>query len=148
MYIINVHALKSALANIGETDLSGFAKDLEQAGRDRNTSFISDKTSTFLDGLQAVVDKLKSYKVEYSAGEVSDEDKAHLSKMLLVIKDACEVYDIDAANAALTELKQKTWPSMYGELLDTIAEHLLHSDFDEAGAVCAAYFSDMEINRS
>jgi signal transduction histidine kinase/DNA-binding response OmpR family regulator/ABC-type amino acid transport substrate-binding protein len=58
MYILNAHALKSALANIGETKLSDFARDLETAGKDKNTAFISDKTPAFLSELQAVVDKL------------------------------------------------------------------------------------------
>jgi hypothetical protein len=61
--------------------------------------------------------------------------------MLLAIKGACVEYDIDAAMAALAELKQKPWPGKYGELLDTISEHLLHSDFDEAEAVCAEWIA-------
>jgi CheY-like chemotaxis protein len=135
-YIINVHALKSALANIGETKLSDFAKELEQAGRDKNTNFISEKTKTFLSELRTVVDKLKPIAGEYGKGKVSDEDKEHLRKTLLLIKGACEAYDVNAAMALLKELKKKAWPSPYGELLDTITKHLLHSDFDEAGAVC------------
>jgi signal transduction histidine kinase/CheY-like chemotaxis protein/ABC-type amino acid transport substrate-binding protein/HPt (histidine-containing phosphotransfer) domain-containing protein len=52
MYIINTHSLKSALANIGEMKLSAFAKELEQAGTDKNIAFISEKTSVFLSELQ------------------------------------------------------------------------------------------------
>jgi CheY-like chemotaxis protein len=140
-YIINVHALKSALANIGETGLSGIAKDLEKAGRDGNTAFIADKTPAFLSGLQALVEKLKSGKAEDSV-EVTGEDAAYLRKMLPAVRDACAEYDIDAAMAVLAELKQKPWPGEYGELLDTISGHLLHSDFDEAGAVCASYLAN------
>jgi signal transduction histidine kinase/CheY-like chemotaxis protein/ABC-type amino acid transport substrate-binding protein len=140
-YIINVHALKSALANIGETKLSGFARELEQAGRERKIDFISEETSAFLGELRAVVDKLKPDAEEYGAGNVSDEDMAYLRKKLLTVKEACAVYDKKAAKAALAELKQKPWSLSYGELLDTIAEYLLHSDFDEAEAACAAYLS-------
>jgi signal transduction histidine kinase/DNA-binding NarL/FixJ family response regulator len=59
MYIINIHALKSMLANVGETALSALARDLEQAGNDKNISFISKETPSFLDDLQKVVEKLK-----------------------------------------------------------------------------------------
>jgi signal transduction histidine kinase/DNA-binding response OmpR family regulator len=135
-YIISVHALKSALANIGETKLSDFARELETAGRDKNTSLISNKNSEFLSELRVVMDKLKAISGEYSAGEISSEDMEYLRKELRSIKDACAVYDINAAMSALKDLKQKTWPSPYGELLDTITKHLLHSDFDEARAVC------------
>jgi CheY-like chemotaxis protein/HPt (histidine-containing phosphotransfer) domain-containing protein len=144
MYIINMHALKSALANIGETKLSGLAKELEQAGREKNTAYITDETPAFLKALLVLVDKLKVEMAEHSAGEVTDEDLAYMRKMLFAIKEACASYDIDAAMAALAELKQKPWPGEYGELLDTISEHLLHSDFDEAEVVCAARLSDME----
>jgi PAS domain S-box-containing protein len=142
MYIINVHALKSALANIGETKLSGMAKELEQAGREKNLAYIADETPVFLRGLRLVVDKLKLGKEEHG-GEASEEDLAYMRKMLLTIKEASAGYDIDAAMGALGEIKQKPWPVEYGELLDRISEHLLHSDFDEAEAVCAARLSDM-----
>jgi signal transduction histidine kinase/CheY-like chemotaxis protein/HPt (histidine-containing phosphotransfer) domain-containing protein len=68
-YIINVHGLKGALANIGETKLSGFARELEQAGRERNIAFISEKTPAFLGELRAVMDRLKSNAGEYSTDE-------------------------------------------------------------------------------
>jgi signal transduction histidine kinase/DNA-binding response OmpR family regulator len=142
MYIINVHALKSALANIGETNLSGFAGELEEAGREGNVTFIAERTSVFINELRAVIDKLKPDTKEYEAGDISDEDKAYLRKILLTVKESCAVYNKKAAKDALAELKQKQWPSVYGELLETIAEHLLHSDFEKAEAACAAYLSE------
>jgi CheY-like chemotaxis protein/nitrogen-specific signal transduction histidine kinase len=142
MYNINVHALKSALANINENKLSDFAKQLEQAGREHNIAVIADKTSTFLGELRTFVDNLKPDNVEYNAGEVSSEDIAHLREMLHAIKDACTVYDIDAANAVLKQLMRKPWPSQYEDIIDTISEHLLHSNFDEVVAIC-----DMEVNK-
>ena len=141
MYIINIHALKSALANIGETNLSGFAGELEDAGRDGRIAFIAERTPAFLSELRAVVDKLKP-EAEEQLSDISDEDKAYLRKVLLTVKEACAVYDKKAAKAALAELKQKPLPKMYGELLDTIAEHLLHSDFNEAEAACDVCLSD------
>jgi PAS domain S-box-containing protein len=142
MYITNVHALKSALANIGETKLSDQAKELERAGREKETAFISDETPKFLKGLRALVDRLKLEMVEHGVGEVSEDDLAYMRKTLTAVKEACAEYNIDAAMTTLAELKQKQWPGEYGELLNTISEHLLHSEFDEAEAVCAAQLSD------
>jgi CheY-like chemotaxis protein/ABC-type amino acid transport substrate-binding protein/HPt (histidine-containing phosphotransfer) domain-containing protein len=143
MYIVNIHSLKGALANIGETKLSGFARELEQAGREKNIAFISDKTSLFMDELRALVNKLKpdARDTDDISEDVSEEDMAHLRKMLLVVKEACPGCDKKAAKAALAELKQKSWPLMYSELFDTIAVHLLHSDFDEVEAVCTDYLT-------
>jgi signal transduction histidine kinase/CheY-like chemotaxis protein len=142
MYIISVHALKSALANIGESKLSGFARKLEQAGKSENSDYISKETPAFLSELQAVVDKLKSDKAEQAESDTSGDDMAYLRKMLLTIKDTCAAYNANAAMSVLKELKQKTWPDPYGELLDNIAGCLLHSDFDKAEALC-----DMEANK-
>jgi signal transduction histidine kinase len=139
MYILNVHALKSALANISEIELSSFAKDLEQAGREQNIAFISEQTSTFLGELRTLVSKLKSAAVENNAGEVSDEDVAYFHEMLQIIKEACTTYDIDAAKAVLRGLKQRPWPGQYSKVLDSVSEHLLHSDFDEAEAVITIF---------
>jgi CheY-like chemotaxis protein len=138
MYIVNVHALKSALANIGETNLSALAAELEQAGRERSINLIANKTPAFLSELLTVIDKLKSNMAEYGTGVVSDEDVAHLRKMLLVIKSACAEYDIVTARAALKDLKLKPWAHHYTEFLDNITEHLLNSDFEKAEAVCEA----------
>jgi CheY-like chemotaxis protein/anti-sigma regulatory factor (Ser/Thr protein kinase) len=139
MYVINVHALKSALANVGEPELSALARELEEAGRERDTYFLAAKTHAFLDGLRAVMDKLRPPKaVDYDEGDVSDEDKAFWRKMLVAIREACAEYNTNAAKAALAELRRKPWPDAYGEPLETIAEHLLQSDFEEIAAVCEA----------
>jgi CheY-like chemotaxis protein/HPt (histidine-containing phosphotransfer) domain-containing protein len=57
-YTINVHGMKSALAYVGETELSAFAAQLEQAGRANDTAAISSGTPAFLDALRAVIEKL------------------------------------------------------------------------------------------
>jgi len=58
-YIINVHAMKSALANIGETALSDSALKLEQAGRARDTAVMTAETPAFLNSLRALIEKIK-----------------------------------------------------------------------------------------
>jgi hypothetical protein len=51
--------------------------------------------------------------------------------VLLIIKEACEIYDKKTAKTALAELRQKIWPQAEGDLLDKIADNLLGGDFDE-----------------
>jgi PAS domain S-box-containing protein len=139
MFTIQVHALKSALASVGEADLSDLAGELEQAGRNGDTAAVSGKTPAFLRELSAVMDKLRLPEAgEDGAGDVSDADKAHWRKMLSAVREACAEFDTNAARDALAELGQKSWPGAYAKLLDTIAEHLLQSDFDEAAAACEA----------
>jgi HPt (histidine-containing phosphotransfer) domain-containing protein len=130
-YIINVHAMKSALTNIGETGLSAAAFKLEQAGRAGDVKVMIAKTPAFLEALRNVVEKNKP-KEEDADGEATDEDAAYLSQKLADLQAACADYDKRTAKEITSELKQKTWPHQVKELLNTISEYLLHSDFEEA----------------
>ena len=130
-YVVTVHAMKSALANVGETELSGFALRLEQAGRERNTAVLLEETPAFLNELRTVIDKMMQK--EDDKGNMPEEgDEEYLHEKLAAIQTACSVYDKKTAKNALAELRQKTWPHPVRKLLDTIATFLLHSDFEEA----------------
>jgi signal transduction histidine kinase/DNA-binding response OmpR family regulator len=143
-YIINVHAMKSALANIGEGEISAFAYKLEQAGREENTSLMTDKTPMFLDQLRAVINRIKPEEKEVD--EITAEDKTYLCEKLSVFQTACEAYDKRTAKDTLAELNQKNWPHQEKELLNTIAEHLLHSDFDEAASAAKNYNNNVDFS--
>ncbi|MDR0441995.1 MAG: response regulator [Treponema sp.] len=137
LFTINVHAMKSALANIGEKELSAFALSLEQAGREKNTAVMSAETPAFLAQLRSTIEKLNSQKaVEPEDSETMDESAAaFLREKLITVKEACETYDKKTAKAAIAELKAKTWPRQIREQLDKMAEHLLNGDYDELARV-------------
>jgi signal transduction histidine kinase/CheY-like chemotaxis protein/HPt (histidine-containing phosphotransfer) domain-containing protein len=140
-FIINTHAMKSALANIGETVLSDTAFELEQAGRKNNKKEIMSELPSFLESLYAVIEKL-SQKNKFEGaneGEVTEEDRLFLNDMLIVIKKACASYNKKAAKETLAEIRQKTWHNQTNEWLSTIAELLLHSEFDEVSIAIDNY---------
>jgi len=129
-YIINVHAMKSALANVKETELSAFASKLEQAGRAQDTALMIAETPSFLNLLREAIKKDKP--IEDSTDiDAQDEDKEYLKEKLLVIQTACTVYDKKTAKNILGELREKTWSHSTKELLNAVSEHLLHSEFEE-----------------
>jgi len=130
-YIINVHGMKSALANIGKIDLSAAALKLEMAGREGKLDIIISDTPAFLDSLRAFTEEIAPKTEGSGGGDTADEDPVYLREQLLAIKSACDDYDKNTANKALAGLKQKTWSKSTGELLDSIGRHLLYSDFDE-----------------
>jgi len=142
LYVIDVHAMKSALANVGETELSAFASKLEEAGRKRDIPLMSEETPVFLSELRTVVEKNKLIidniykKGAYKAGY---EDIAYLKDKLAVIKEACAEYDKKTVKDTLSLLRQKIWPPAIMELLDKMAEHLLHSEFAEAAKLAEDY---------
>jgi len=135
-FIINIHAMKSALANIGETELSGEAAKLEQAGREKNAQLILSALPEFTDSLQILIDRLKPDETG-AEGEIitiSGADEQYLREKMLEIFDACTNLNKKAAKDALTEIKKKTWTKPVRDKLGTISEQLLHSEFSEAAA--------------
>ena len=129
-YIINVHGMKSALANIGKMDLSAVALKLEAAGREGKHDIIVNDTPLFISSLRSFVDELMQ-KNKKAAIDPADDDKEFLREKLLVIKDACDEYDDETADEALIELRAKQWSQQSEEILSNIAELLLHSAFDK-----------------
>jgi signal transduction histidine kinase/DNA-binding response OmpR family regulator/HPt (histidine-containing phosphotransfer) domain-containing protein len=148
MYITNVHAMKSALANIGEMDLADRAKELEQAGREKNIPEMIEKTTEFLAALQK---KKKKNKVVESdddsqAADTNSEDDSHLPQVsmeeqLLIIQKACTDYDKKTAKDALNSLREKSWPRPIREQLETMVRYLLHSEFEKAAEAAANFGS-------
>jgi HPt (histidine-containing phosphotransfer) domain-containing protein len=125
-YVIHVHGMKSALANIGEKELSAIAGGLEALGREGGG--IPPGTPAFLSALQDVVEKLRQEDEDVAEG---DEDRVYLREKLLVIYEACKEYDQSTMDEVLSEVRGKKWSSPTKELLNSIAESLLHSEFDE-----------------
>jgi CheY-like chemotaxis protein/two-component sensor histidine kinase/HPt (histidine-containing phosphotransfer) domain-containing protein len=135
-YTINIHGIKSALANIGETELSAFAFRLEIAARQNDTVVLSVDTPALLEKLHAAVEIIKPKEV--NAAEDSNDDMAYLHEKLDEIKTACTAYDIGAAEDALGELQKKTWSNSVKKRLNAISEDLMHSEFEEAGYLAGA----------
>jgi len=146
-YVTTVHAMKSALANTGETKLSGFASKLEDAGREQNAAVISDETPAFLIELRKILEKTRPGKDD-SAGAVeviTDDNRKYLYEKLIAIQAASAEYDKKAAKDALADLRTKTWPASTKELLHTISEYLLHSDFEDAANLIDNYLKKQKL---
>jgi len=128
-FIINVHGIKSALANVGKTELADLAMKLESAGRENRLDILELETEGFLCSLKAFVDEL-SPKEEEDAAE-NEADRQRLLESLQTIKAACGDFDENTAEEALAGLKKTPWSKETRGLLSEISENLLHSDFDE-----------------
>ena len=149
LYVINVHAMKSALNNTGEKELSVFAAKLEKAGREKNITLISEETPVFLAALQAVIEKNKIILDNINKKDADKNlfaDMDYLHENLEIIKKACSEYDKKTAKDTLSLLKNKNWPPSIMELLDKIAEHLLHSEFAEAAKLTDEYKDSESVN--
>ncbi|GBU21688.1 histidine kinase [Fibrobacteres bacterium R8-0-B4] len=152
LFTITAHAMKSALANVGENDASKAAAALENAGRSGDTGYISANIDGFVKTLESLIGKFKSMDNNGAVGgsnigndkmgtndSIVDEDTDYLMEQLLIIKSACDNYDDDTAYAALDRLKEKRWKTSTAESLEKIRNALfVNSDFEAAGEMCSA----------
>ena len=110
-YTIEVHALKSSSKQIGATDLSAMAYELEKAGKANNINYIKEHNATCLE-------KYLSYYpifAPYFDENEDDADKQNISnddlKALLVkMKEALDMLDIDAVEELCKELSKYEYP--------------------------------------
>jgi HPt (histidine-containing phosphotransfer) domain-containing protein len=151
IFVINIHAMKSALANVGEANLSADAAILEQAGREKNINLILSEIPSFLEMLNAVIKRLEPAVAATGedAGNAADSgDNQYLKEKLTAVKDACALYDKKTAKDLFAEIRGKTWPQPVNEQLSAIGVRLLHSEFDEVIQVIDDYVNTLSGGKS
>jgi HPt (histidine-containing phosphotransfer) domain-containing protein len=138
-FIICVHGIKSSLANIGENGLSKVAYELETAGREKNTDVIADSAPEFADDLRGLTDRLAaSLESDVEGfGEGDDEDIGELRAKLSEIGVMCADYNRKGALDILAGLRPGCAET--AALLEKLKEHVMQSDFEDAGEVVRAY---------
>jgi len=139
LFTTTAHAMKSALANVGEAEKSKLAAALEKAGLDGDTDFIAANTEPFIKTLESLIKELTpAQSAEGTANNIAvTEDTAYLKEQLQLVIAACEDYDDTVAYAALDRLKEKPWKPETAAALEKIRDALfLHSDFDGAVEQC------------
>jgi HPt (histidine-containing phosphotransfer) domain-containing protein len=134
LYITTIHGIKSALANIGEINLSQIALELEKAARQKNLELLLNETPAFINMLKSLIVKYKPAEDTENASDndsISEENRLFLHKKLAVIITACDAYDKKSAKTAIDEIKSLEWPKHIKSLIKDISVHLLHSEFSE-----------------
>ncbi|MDR3012507.1 MAG: response regulator [Chitinispirillales bacterium] len=134
LYTTTVHAMKSALANIGKADVSKMAESLEKAGMDGDMVYINTNTEGFIKALEELIKTIPDPSEAADVADSTEEDTAYLIEQLSIVKTACEDYDDAAVYRALDRLKEKTWRRETAKALEEIRGTLyLRSDFEGAG---------------
>jgi len=130
LFTTTAHAMKTALANVGEMQLSALADRLEQAGWKNETEVISAETSDFISKLRATAFKFSPPEDNEEYAEAEDGDYAYLQQELSAVNDACVVYDKKKAKEIIAGLRQKRWLPEINQMLGKISEKLLSGDLD------------------
>jgi len=127
----SAHAMKSALANIGEHAHAKLAQELENAGRLRDSEFINENIDGFVEILERTIMDLCKTKAAESDIAYAQGDDALLSEQLPIIIAACEQYDDITVYEVLDMLKEKEWTRETSKKLEKIRNSLfLESDFE------------------
>jgi len=132
LFVITAHAMKSALANIGEEEASKLASELEKAGKSNDSNTIKNKLQILIDKLKIVIEKLSAVlpKVESSSEIV--EDTTLIKEKMKEVAAACDDFDSAKANDIINELEKMLLTSETRNTLTEISHKLLFSEFDEA----------------
>jgi len=135
LFTIKAHAMKSALANVGDNVLSKVAYALEKAGKEHDKSTIKALTSELMDALKRIIEKTEKNK-KFIA---HDEDSDYLCEQLKVVSDACLSYDAKTADRALAKLGEKLWTHETKDVFEQISKYILLSEFEAASALALDY---------
>jgi CheY-like chemotaxis protein len=147
LFATTAHAVKSALANIGESEMSQAAFALERAALDGDVKFVFNNTENFIVKLEALLNDLPLPVNFTDDGPQTEEDTAYLSQQLEIIKNACIQYDDTTAYTALGKLKEKQWKWEIAYTLEEIHDALfLHSDFEKGEEISRLFLESLPKN--
>ena len=141
-YTIEVHALKSSSKQIGASELSAMAFELEKAGKESNISYIREHNA-------ACVEKYLSYEDVFAPffGEKEDNnaekqpiDKAELSEILAKMREALDNLDMDAMDELCSDLTAYSYPDDQKEYPGKIKDAAADIDVD----VCIELIGEWE----
>jgi CheY-like chemotaxis protein len=135
LYTIHIHALKSALANIGANNLSNTAKVLELAGNTERIEFIKEYSLDFFQELDSLLINI-SYVIDTSnATSIDDISPDDLLPRLSKLKEAIAGMDAIATNEIINELQKSFRNDFLANRIEQISQHILLCEYDEAVSI-------------
>jgi signal transduction histidine kinase/FixJ family two-component response regulator len=142
-YTITTHGMKSALANVGITGLSGTAGALEAAGRDTDMQKIVAETPSFIIHLKEVIAAFEQHITDsHASDEDVTDDPALLKEQFAALIEACDMYSKPNAKKALTKLKEGQCSKQTLAIVDDINALLLHGEFEAAAELAQKYLGN------
>jgi signal transduction histidine kinase/ActR/RegA family two-component response regulator/HPt (histidine-containing phosphotransfer) domain-containing protein len=133
-FTIQVHALKTASANVGAVDISNDAAFLEEAGKKGDLQTIWEETDIFRGRLTDLISDIrKAVPLVNGANKGAEEtESTSIADDLLRLKKAIRSKDIGAIDMALDEISAVHSSDNTKNMLSLISNHVLMADFDEA----------------
>ncbi|MDR1613002.1 MAG: response regulator [Planctomycetota bacterium] len=138
-FVMQVHALKGASANIGAVALAEESRRLEEAGKMRDFRTIRDALEGYRRQVAGLIDDIRNV-LESEAASEREEGNLPGGGMpeageLVRLKEAIRSRNIQAIDRNLDQLLDRRYPGKTGTALSLAADYLLASDFREAESV-------------
>ena len=132
LYTTNVHAMKTLLANIGETKTSDLASKLEAACINNDLQFVKDNNQFFISQMENLVREMEQVSTNpIENNDIILEDHKYLNQQLTLILEACDNYDDTIIYQILDRIMSNKWKNETLSLLNSIKDTLfLHSNFE------------------
>jgi signal transduction histidine kinase/CheY-like chemotaxis protein/HPt (histidine-containing phosphotransfer) domain-containing protein len=137
IFITNVHALKSASASLGATEISTIAAELEAAGKAADMVFINKQLPVFEQQLAELAHNIETVlKTKTSENQNVSQDNAPLPiayyKLFNELADAIKTKKSADIDRLLEELNRKPLDTKTRETLNEISDEILMTEFDNA----------------
>jgi CheY-like chemotaxis protein/HPt (histidine-containing phosphotransfer) domain-containing protein/two-component sensor histidine kinase len=132
LYVTYVHALKSAAANIGASDLSEEARKLEMAGKQEDFAFIKLNNAQFMANLKALLNDINGILEKNKEEQKNAVNFGLLKDELHNLKKAVDVLDPVAIDKAVGNLQEFETAGEVGTSVESILHNILIGEYDEA----------------
>ncbi|GHU06637.1 hypothetical protein FACS1894158_13710 [Betaproteobacteria bacterium] len=139
-FSIHVHAIKSAAANIGATDVSAVAAILEHAGKANDQAAVAGHWDDFVASLKTLNANIRIalQKTQEMTTEPATQTAPEAHEILSHLKAAIHELDIGGADTALERLQQIPLDLHWRGQVAAIANMILLARFDDAIVVIEA----------
>ncbi|GHV50896.1 hypothetical protein FACS1894216_03920 [Synergistales bacterium] len=137
-FVMCVHALKSASANIGANTLSEMAALLEKAGRDEDTQTILYNLDVFKENLSAAARNIRAALSAVKPFSLRKEPKERVMSLLDELKGGIESDDFEFADDTLETLAGLELDDETSASVSEISDLVLMSEFSKALEVLEA----------
>ncbi|MCL2801366.1 MAG: ATP-binding protein [Treponema sp.] len=141
-YITCVHGMGSSLLAVNEKELSGKARRLEQAGRDKDFDLISASSPELINDLCLLLEKIKPAHKE----ETTDDNIEELLKILPALIEKLSDYNRKGSLDILTGIKNCS--SKTRSIITEITEYIMHSEFEKGENAAAEYLDVIKRRKS
>jgi signal transduction histidine kinase/CheY-like chemotaxis protein len=132
-FVINVHALKSASANIGADTLAAKALLLENAGKENDSGYISEHLPDFRQSLSTLAERITAVlrSDAKQPGESAEKTSGLDRETLLRLRGALERLEMGSVDLFLNEMLTAASGREHA-ILSKISDCVLMSEFKEA----------------